>query len=154
MRTLTPFLVATALTIAAASAPAATDTVSPPPLTAAQREFMTWRFGMFVHFHLGTFADRDWASGYEDPLLFAPAHLDCGQWADVAKAAGMKYLVLTVKHTEGIALYDSAYTTHDITLFRRFRGGHGDLVREFVDACRSRGRKVGPYYCFPGDYSD
>ncbi|HWA87379.1 MAG TPA: alpha-L-fucosidase [Opitutus sp.] len=125
-----------------------------PGLSAEQREFMTWRFGMFVHFNLGTFADLDWAGGYEDPALFAPAKLDCGEWADAAKAAGMRYVVLTVKHTEGIALYDSAATTHDITLFKNFRGGHGDVVREFVDACRSRGLKVGLYYCFPGDYSD
>ncbi len=115
---------------------------------------MGWRFGMFLHFNLGTFADRDWASGYEDPDLFNPSKLDCGQWADAAKAAGMTYMVLTVKHTEGIALYPSAYTTHDITLFKNFRDGKGDLVREFVDACRSRGLKVGLYYCFPGDYSD
>jgi alpha-L-fucosidase len=66
----------------------------------------------------------------------------------------MTYLVLTVKHTEGIALYDSALTTHDITRFKNFRGGRGDIVREFVDACRSRGLKVGLYYCFPGDFSD
>ncbi len=125
-----------------------------PKLTAAQRDFMTWRFGMFVHFNLGTFVDLDWAGGYEDPASFAPTKLDCGQWADAAKAAGMTYLVLTVKHTEGIALYDSALTTHDITLFKNFRGGHGDIVREFIDACRSRGLKVGLYYCFPGDYAD
>ncbi len=115
---------------------------------------MTWRFGMFLHFNLGTFADLDWAGGYEDPALFNPRKLDCGQWADAAKAAGMTYLVLTVKHTEGIALYPSAYTTHDIRLFKNFRGGRGDIVREFVDACRSRDLKVGLYYCFPGDYSD
>lgn len=129
-------------------------TVGENELSAAQREFMTWKFGMFVHFNLGTFADIDWAGGYEDPALFAPTKLDCGQWADEAKAAGMRYMVLTVKHTEGIALYDSALTTHDITLFKNFRGGHGDIVREFVEACRSRGLKVGLYYCFPGDYAD
>ncbi len=123
-------------------------------LTAEQRDFMKWRFGMFVHFNLGTFADIDWAGGYEDPALFNPMKLDCGQWADAARAAGMTYLVLTVKHTEGIALYDSAVTTHDITKFINFRGGHADIVREFVSACRSRGLKVGFYYCFPGDYSD
>src|ERR1019366_3245168 len=95
-------------------------------LSAAQRDFMTWRFGMFVHFNLGTAADIDWAGGYEDPALFHPDKLDCGQWADAAKAAGMTYLVLTVKHTEGIVLYDSALTTHDITMFKQFRGGHGD----------------------------
>jgi alpha-L-fucosidase len=66
----------------------------------------------------------------------------------------MTYLVLTVKHTEGIALYDSAVTTHDITKFKNFRNGQGDIVQEFVSACRSRGLKVGLYYCFPGDYSD
>src|SRR5205085_1354881 len=65
----------------------------------------------------------------------------------------MKYAVLTVKHTEGYALWDSAVTTHDITAFKNFRGGHGDLVREFVEATRARGLKVGLYYCFPGVYS-
>ena len=135
--------------MAAAAAPAAA-----PGLTPEQRDFMTWRFGMFLHFNLGTVADIDWAGGYEDPLLFHPDKLDCGQWADEAKAAGMTYLVLTVKHTEGMALYDSAVTTHDITMCKNFRGGHGDIVREFVDACRSRGLKVGLYYCFPGDFSD
>ncbi len=134
---------------------AAAPQASPAPaLTPEQRDFMTWRFGMFLHFNLGTFADLDWAGGWEDPDLFAPAHLDCGQWADTAREAGMRYLVLTAKHTEGIPLWDSAYTTHDVTLFRRFRGGHGDVVREFVDACRSRGLKTGLYYCFPGDYAD
>jgi alpha-L-fucosidase len=125
-----------------------------PRLSADQRDFMKWRFGMFIHFNLGTFADLDWAGGYEDPALFRPSKLDCGQWADVAREAGMTYLVLTVKHTEGIALYDSAVTTHDVTLFRSFRDGKGDVVREFVNACRSRELKTGLYYCFPGDYSD
>jgi len=139
----------------AVAASAAAPTVNvPAALTQEQRDFRQWRFGMFIHFNLGTFADNDWAGGYEDPALFKPARLDCGQWADAAKAAGMTYLVLTVKHTEGIALYDSAVTTHDITKFKNFRGGHGDIVREYVDACRSRGLKVGLYYCFPGDYAD
>ncbi len=136
---------------AAEASPGGPDAVQ---LTHEQLDFMTWRFGMFIHFNLGTFADLDWAGGYEDPALFNPAKLDCGQWADAAKAAGMTYLVLTAKHTEGIALYPSAWTTHDITLFKNFRNGKGDIVREFVDACRSRGLKVGLYYCFPGDYSD
>jgi len=147
-------LAAAPLTHAASTPEAPTPTPNAAELTGPQRDFMKWRFGMFVHFNMGTFADIDWASGYEDPSLFNPRKLDCGQWADVAKEAGMTYLVLTVKHTEGIALYPSAVTTHNITMFKNFRNGKGDIVREFVDACRSRGMKVGLYYCFPGDYSD
>jgi alpha-L-fucosidase len=109
---------------------------------------------MFIHFNLATFAGTDWAGGYEDPGLFNPTRLDCGQWADSAKNAGMTYLVLTVKHTEGIALYPSAVTSRDSRMFTKFRDGRGDIVRDFVNACRSRALKVGLYYCFPGDYSD
>jgi alpha-L-fucosidase len=109
--------------------------------------------GLFLHFDMSTFADSEWASGYEDPELFAPAKLDCGQWADVAVAAGMKYAILTVKHTGGWCLWPSAYTKHGVQSFRHFREGKGDLVREFVEAFRARGIKVGLYYCFPGDYS-
>jgi alpha-L-fucosidase len=127
---------------------------APAALTPQQADFMGWRFGMFVHFNLATSAGTDWAGGYEDPDQFDPEKLDCGQWADAAKEAGMTYMVLTVKHTEGIALYPSAVTSRDTRMFRKFRGGKGDIVREFVGACRSRGLKVGLYYCFPGDYSD
>jgi alpha-L-fucosidase len=123
-------------------------------LSPAQRSFMTWRFGMFVHFNLATAVDNDWAGGYEDASRFNPSKLDCGQWADEAKAAGMTYMVLTVKHTEGISLYPSSVTTRDTRLFPKFRGGKADVVADFVGACRSRGLKVGLYYCFPGDYSD
>lgn len=120
---------------------------------AIRRDFLKLKFGLFLHFNMGTFADREWATGYEDPAIFAPAKLDCRQWAAAAQQAGMKYAVLTVKHTGGWCLWDSKYTTHDITAFRNFRKGRGDLVREFVDACRARGIKPGFYYCFPGDYA-
>lgn len=115
---------------------------------------MGWRFGMFVHFNLATFVDNDWAGGYEDPSLFNPSKLDCSQWADAAADAGMTYMVLTVKHTEGIALWRSSVTTRDMRIFVHFQGGKGDIVRDFVGACRSHRLKVGLYYCMPGDYSD
>jgi alpha-L-fucosidase len=137
-----------------ALAPVARPDSGPAALSPQQADFMRWRFGMFIHFNLATFAGTDWAGGYEDPDLFNPAKLDCGQWADAAKGAGMTYLVLTVKHTEGIALYPSAVTPRDTRMFRKFRDGKADVVREFMAACRSRGLKVGLYYCFPGDYSD
>lgn len=118
-----------------------------------QEEFLKWRFGMFLHFNMATFADSEWATGHEDPLLFKPSKLDCGQWADAAKAAGMEYAVLTVKHTEGYALWDSGCTTRDMAAFKNYRNGQGNILREFLKAFRSWGLKVGVYYCFPGDYS-
>jgi len=125
----------------------------PTALAKLQDEFLSWKFGMFIHFNMATFNNRQWATGHEDPASFAPTRLDCGQWADAAKAAGMKYAVFTIKHTGGWCLWDSQYTTHDITAFTNYHQGKGDLVREFVDAFRARGLKVGVYYCLPGDFS-
>lgn len=126
----------------------------PPSMKHPQEDFMNLKFGMFIHFNIATFNEREWANGYEDPATFAPDKLDCNQWADAAKSAGMKYAVLTVKHTEGYPLWDSAHTTHDITAFKNYKDGKGDIVREFVDAFRSRGIKVGFYYCAPGDFDN
>jgi alpha-L-fucosidase len=124
------------------------------PRAQLQENFLKWKFGLFLHFNLATFNGQEWANGYEDPLTFAPTNLDCGQWADAAKSAGMNYAVLTVKHTEGYPLWESAYTTHDITAFKNFKAGKGDIVREFVDAFRARGLKVGFYYCAPGYFDN
>jgi alpha-L-fucosidase len=122
-------------------------------LAQLQEKFLKLRFGLFLHFNMGTFAGREWATGYEDPALFHPDKLDCSQWAGAAEAAGMRYAVLTVKHTGGWCLWDSRYTTHDVTAFRRYKNGKGDIVRAFVDAFRRRGLGVGLYYCFPGDFA-
>ena len=123
------------------------------PSEAVREEFLTWRFGMFIHFNMATFNDREWSNGYEDPKSFAPSDLDPGQWADAAATAGMQYAVLTAKHTGGWSLWDSDLTDHDITAFANYKDGKGDVIQEYVDAFRARGIKVGLYYCFPGDYS-
>jgi alpha-L-fucosidase len=125
----------------------------PASVSSLREDFLTWRFGMFIHFNVATFNERQWATGCEDPATFAPAKLDCNQWLDAAAAAGMKYAVLTVKHTGGWCLWDSKHTTHDMTAFVNYKNGKGDLVREFVEACRKRGIKVGLYYCLPGDFA-
>jgi len=127
-------------------------TEQPKSLTELQDEFLSWKFGMFLHFNMATFNNQGWANGYEDPATFAPDQLDCGQWADAAVAAGMKYAILTVKHTGGWCLWPSEVTTHDINSFKNYKAGQGDIVREFVDVFRRKGIKVGFYYCMPGHY--
>jgi len=123
-------------------------------LAKKQKEFLSWKFGMFNHFNMSTFVGLEWATGYEDTLAFNPKKLDMKQWADVAKSAGMKYGILTVKHTGGWCLWDSKYTKHDIARFSNYKNGKGDLVNEYVEAFRSRGLKVGLYYCLPGNFSN
>ncbi|MBL7077089.1 MAG: alpha-L-fucosidase [Kiritimatiellae bacterium] len=118
-------------------------------LETLQRNFLSWKFGMFMHFNMSTFVPGGWSSGKEDPLLFNPENLDFGQWADAAVAAKMKYAVLTVKHTGGWCLWDTATADRDITWFKNYKDGKADIVKEYVDAFRSRDLKVGFYYCFP-----
>lgn len=118
-------------------------------LEALQTEFLSWKFGMFIHYNMGTYAGVEWSDGKEDPLIFNPTDLDCEQWADAAADAKMKYAILTVKHTGGWCLWDSDYTDHDMGMFKNYKNGKGDIVREFTEAFRSKGLKVGLYYCFP-----
>jgi alpha-L-fucosidase len=119
-----------------------------------QQEFLSWKFGMFMHFNMSTFHDTEWSNGHEDTLTFNPDQLDCGQWADAAVSAGMQYGVLTVKHTGGWCLWDSKYTKHDIARFSNYKNGKGDIIKEYVESFRSRGLKIGFYYCLPGNFSN
>ena len=110
------------------------------------------RFGMFIHFGLYAMPARhEWVKNreflddghYERYFKrFDPDRFDARDWARRAKAAGMRYAVLTAKHHEGFCLFDSKFTDYKITNTPFGR----DLVREFVDAFRAEGLRVGFYY--------
>ena len=110
------------------------------------------RFGMFIHFGAYAVAARgEWIKSNERLTTeqyqkyvdsFNPIDFDAKAWAKTAKAAGMKYAVLTAKHHDGYCMFDSKLT--DYKLSKRFGGR--DLVREFLDAFRAEGIKVGLYY--------
>jgi alpha-L-fucosidase len=121
-------------------------TASPerPRPTHGQLEWQRDELAMFVHFGVNTFTDREWGDGREDPAIFAPAALDARQWARTAKAAGFRAMILTAKHHDGFCLWPTATTEHSVSR-SPFRGGRGDVVREFVDACRAEGLKAGLY---------
>jgi alpha-L-fucosidase len=114
--------------------------------------FVKDRFGMFIHFGLySALARHEWVQcresiqpeDYEKYMTrFDPDLFDAKQWAKKAKEAGMKYAVLTTKHHEGFCLFDSKYTDYKITNTPFGR----DLVKEYVDAFRAEGLKVGFYY--------
>jgi len=117
---------------------------------------MAWyteaRFGMFIHWGLYAIPARgEWVRSVEripsdvyDRYAeeFDPKHCDIRAWVRAARDAGMKYAILTAKHHDGFCLFDTAYTDFKSTNTAAGR----DFVREFVDACREYGLRVGLYF--------
>lgn len=110
------------------------------------------RFGMFIHWGLYSLPARhEWIKTREQISeekydkyfkYFNPDLFDAKDWARQAKEAGMKYAVLTAKHHEGFCMFDTKYTDYKSTNTSCGR----DLVREYVDAFRAEGIKIGLYY--------
>jgi alpha-L-fucosidase len=129
--------------------------VVPPPVnerpvpSGPQLEWQRDELAMFLHFGVNTFTDREWGDGTENPAMFNPARLDARQWARTARAAGFRAMILTAKHHDGFCLWPTRTTSHSVAS-SPWRGGRGDVVREFVDACRAEGLKAG-LYCSPWD---
>ena len=131
--------------IATATAPfAARFAPTRPTPSRAQLEWQRDALALFVHFGVNTFTNRERGDGREDPGVFAPAHLDARQWARAARAGGFRAMILTAKHHDGFCLWPTKTTRHSVAR-SPFRGGQGDVVREFVDACRAEGLKPGLY---------
>lgn len=114
--------------------------------------FRDARFGMFIHFGAYAVPARgEWVKSNEKLTTaqyqnyveaFQPYAFDAKEWARIAKNAGMKYAVLTAKHHDGFCMFNSKLTDYKISTY--FNGR--DIVREFLDAFRAEGIKVGLYY--------
>jgi alpha-L-fucosidase len=119
------------------------------------RRLQWWRdakFGMFIHWGLYSVVGRhEWVMENEGiPIReyekladrFVPKPNAARAWAALAKRAGMKYMVMTTKHHEGFCHFDSKLTDYCAPK----RAANRDLVREYVDAARAEGLRVGFYY--------
>ena len=137
-----------------AQTPATPEWAKETPASKQQR--MQWwtnaRFGMFIHWGLYALPARhEWVMSNEkisiedyrkyfnvfDPDLYNPR-----EWAKMAKAAGMKYVVITAKHHEGFCLWDSKYTDYKATNTPAKK----DLLKMAIDAFREEGIRIGIYY--------
>jgi alpha-L-fucosidase len=131
--------------------------VAPPPETPAQRDArLAWwrdaRFGMFIHWgpvtlkgtEIGWSRTTDVPTAEYDSLYkrFNPTKFDAREWVSIAKASGMKYVVLVTKHHDGFAMWPSKLSDYTIaqTPF------HRDVVRELADECRRQGIRFCAYY--------
>ena len=114
--------------------------------------FREARFGMFIHWGLYSIPARgEWVRSDEQmpeseymPYFdeFDPRDYNPRAWAKAAKEAGMQYVVLTAKHHDGFCLFDSQYTDFKSTNTKLGR----DIVRDFVEALRAEGLRVGLYF--------
>ena len=127
------------------------------------------RFGMFIHWGVYSVPGGEWkgkkVSGYSEHLMrkerifraeylqlahqFNPVDFNADEWIGTAKAAGMKYFIITAKHHDGFAMYDSKVSDFNImqqTPFKR------DPMAELAAACRKQGMKFGFYYSHAFDW--
>jgi alpha-L-fucosidase len=119
---------------------------------AAVARWQDMRFGLFIHWGPVSITGKEigWSRGAQTPVevydnlykQFNPTNYNADEWVRVAKAAGMKYIVLTTKHHDGFCLWDTRLTDYNImnSPFRR------DVVRELAEACKQQGMAFGTYY--------
>ena len=113
------------------------------------------KYGMFIHFNMNTYAGAEYDKGKLPASRFNPTRPDVDQWIKTASMAGMKYALLTAKHTGGFCLWDSKAIwkgkeyDYDIASspFKR------DMVSLFMESCKRYNIKPALYYCLWDDHN-
>jgi len=146
------------------------------PTSEPERSIRTqlWRdakFGMFIHWGLYSILGGEWKTGdisehsYSEWIMyqlkipvqdyeklakeFNPVKFNAEEWVQIAKNAGMKYLVITTKHHDGFSMFDSKATEYDIIDATPYAK---DPIKELADACHKQGIKLGFYYSVDRDW--
>ena len=156
------------------------DTLMPPTLehpAETEARLNKWfrgsKFGAFIHFGAysqlaGKYQDRvtpkkyaEWVQmdlgiSYEEYRKevvgqFNPTEFDAEEWVKLFKATGMRHVVITSKHHDGFALFDSACSDYDVMDASPFKR---DIIKELSEACHKHGLKFGVYYSQAKDWSD
>lgn len=112
------------------------------PILELQKNFVSLRFGMFLHFNMATFQDREWGDPTSSPELFNPTALDTDQWAAAAKSAKMNWGCLTTRHHDGFCIWPTKTRASSVAQGKQ----RIDVVRSYVDSFRKAGLRVGLYY--------
>ena len=119
--------------------------------TPSQAEWAEREIGVIIHLDLPVFSDDvhyNFRDHYGDPLpaaLFNPDDMDVESWVRAARDLGAKYAVLVAKHCTGFCLWPTKAHGYSVAS-SPWKGGQGDVVREFVNACRKYDVLPGLYY--------
>lgn len=130
--------------------------------------FTDCKFGLFLHWGLFSVSAGEWKGNkggefiqlnYKIPMRemykiadsFNPTEFNAEEWVLMAKDAGMKYLVITTKHSEGFSMFDSPTDNYNIRIATPFGR---DPIKELSVACHQHGLKFGVYYSLGRDWSD
>jgi alpha-L-fucosidase len=150
--------------------PAIQDAESPAQRDARMQWWREARFGMFIHWglysipagewhgqrttHIGEWIMNDLSIPVSDYKAFAPQFNPTGFSAHdivaLAKSAGMKYIVITAKHHDGFAMFDSKVDGFNIVAATPFKR---DPLKELAEECRKQGVKLGFYYSQSQDWT-
>ena len=117
------------------------DTIYKP--SPGQLAFQERQLGAFIHFGPATYINSDMLA-VPAADLFNPSRLDADQWVKTAKSFGAKHIVLTAKHHNGYCLWPTETTGYSVKK-SPWKNGKGDIVGEFVKACRKYDMKIGLY---------
>ena len=123
-------------------------------LAAYQQAYVNQGYGMFVCYNMPTYTGDDWAPAGLDPNVFTPTGplvAVANQWATTAKQSGMKHAVLTAKHHDGFALWDTKQSNYDMASTSWYSDPSGpnyhvDLVKTYAHSFRAQGLGVGLYH--------
>ena len=125
------------------------------------------KFGMFIHWGIYSVPAGKWCntttygewimhsaslsrSTYADfAKSFNPTEFNAEEWVKLAKAAGQKYIVITSKHHDGFAMFDSKASDYNVVKATPFKR---DVIAEMAAACRKYGIKLGLYYSQAQDW--
>jgi len=116
------------------------DAVAPAP-SPAQVAWQTQETAAFLHFGMNTFTNKEQGDGTDSPTLFNPTALDARQWITALRNGGFREALLTAKHHDGFCLWPTKCTTYSVAA-SPFQDGHGDVVRQFVDAAHEGNVRV------------
>jgi alpha-L-fucosidase len=114
--------------------------------TAAQLNWHEMEMYCIIHFGVDTYTDKEWGFGDEDPALVNPLQFDASQIVGAAKAGGFKGVVVVAKHHDGLCIWPTKTTEHNISK-SAWRDGKGDMIKEYQVACEkllfSLGQELG-----------